>query len=358
MKLELTLNAKPPMVTRSIAQCHSQDWRTELAQAFTRVPDLLAFLHLRADQIADLDPGPGPFRLLVPRGFAALMTPGDPQDPLLRQVLPRRDERLDCPGFSRDPVGDGPAVCVPGLLRKYAGRALLIAHGACAVHCRYCFRRHFPYAELGPHRARIAAAIDQIQTDHSLSEVILSGGDPLLLSDDALAALLARLAAIPHLRRLRLHTRLPTVLPARVTEALCALLTGLRLTPVLVVHVNHAAELGAGARAALRRLHAGGITLLNQSVLLRGVNDTADALGALSERLFDCAVLPYYLHQLDLVQGAAHFEVTDRDAGALMESLRARLPGYLVPRLVREVAGAPCKVPVAFRGSLTDPVRR
>jgi len=346
------------MVTRSIAQCHSQDWQTELAQAFTRVPDLLAFLDLQAGQIPNFDPDPGPFRLLVPRGFAALMTPGNPLDPLLRQVLPLRDERLRCPGFSQDPVGDGPAICAPGLLRKYTGRALLIAHGACAVHCRYCFRRHFTYAELGPQRARMDAAINQIQTDNSLSEVILSGGDPLLLSDDALAALFARLAAIPHLRRLRLHTRLPTVLPARVTEQLCTLLGGLRLTPVLVVHVNHADELGAGARAALRRLHAGGVALLNQSVLLRGVNDTADALSALSEGLFECAVLPYYLHQLDLVHGAAHFEVTDRDAGALLDKLRTRLPGYLVPRLVREVAGAPCKVPVAFRGSLIDPIRR
>ncbi|HYN78410.1 MAG TPA: EF-P beta-lysylation protein EpmB [Lamprocystis sp. (in: g-proteobacteria)] len=346
------------MVTRSTAQCQTARWQHQLAQAFTRVPPLLDVLGLPASIIPDLDLDPGPFRLLVPRGFAALMTPGDAADPLLRQVLPRRAERVTTPGFRFDPVGDGPAAQTPGLLRKYPGRALLLAHDACAVHCRFCFRRHFPFGDLGSYGARMAAAIDQIRSDTSLSEVILSGGDPLLLDDAALGALLAQLAAVPHLRRLRLHTRLPVVLPERVTDGLCDLLRRLRPQPVLVIHVNHPRELGPQAQTGLRGLRATGITLLNQGVLLRGVNDAAATLAALSEGLFDCGVLPYYLHQLDLVQGAAHFQVGDREALGLMASLRARLPGYLVPRLVREIEGAPSKWPVELSGSLKRPVPR
>lgn len=346
----MPLEFKPTMVTRSIAECQTAPWRQELAQAFTQVAPLLAFLGLRADEVPDLDPDPSPFPLLVPRGFAALMTRGDPADPLLRQVLPLRAERSVTPGFRLDPVGDGPATRTPGLLRKYAGRALLLAHGACAVHCRFCFRRHYPYADIGSYRRRVEAAITEVQADTSLSEVILSGGDPLLLGDATLAELLTRLAAIPHLRRLRLHTRLPVVLPTRVTAGLCDLLGDLPLRPVLVIHANHARELGDCAQAGLNALRGSGVTLLNQSVLLRGVNDTMGTLADLSERLSDCSVLPYYLHQLDPVQGAAHFEVSDRDALGLLESLRARLPGYLVPRLVRELEGAACKHPIDCAG--------
>ena len=345
--MELKLEHKPAMVTRSTGQCQTALWQRELADAFTQVAPLLAFLGLGAHQCPDLDPDPGAFRLLVPRGFAALMTPGDAHDPLLRQVLPLRAERFPTPGCRLDPVGDGPATQAPGLLRKYAGRALLMAHGACAIHCRYCFRRHFPYAELGSYGIRVAAAIDQLRADTSLSEVILSGGDPLLLGDEVLAALLDRLAVLPHLRRLRLHTRLPVVLPARVTDRLCDRLGGLGPKLVLVVQVNHPCELGERAQAALRRLRRTGLTLLNQSVLLRGVNDRAQTLAELSEALFDAGALPYYLHQLDPVQGAAHFRVPDGEALVLMESLRERLPGYLVPRLVREVPGARTKLPVS-----------
>ena len=281
--MDLKPESKPTMVTRSTAQCQTTRWQQELTRAFTRIPPLLAFLGLSAPEVPDLDPAPGPFRLLVPRGFAALMTPGDAADPLLRQVLPLRAERVTTPGFQRDPVGDGPAAQAPGLLRKYPGRALLMAHAACAVHCRFCFRRHFPYGDLGPSGDRLAAAIDQIRADSSLSEVILSGGDPLLLDDEALGRLLARLAEIPHLRRLRLHSRLPVVLPDRVTDRLCDLLGRPGPQPVLVVHVNHPRELGAQARAALGRLRATGVTLLNQSVLLRGVNDAPETLATLSE---------------------------------------------------------------------------
>jgi EF-P beta-lysylation protein EpmB len=321
-------------------------WRTELARAYTDVRGLLAALALTPGQVPDLDPNPGAFRLLVPRGFAALMTPGDPHDPLLRQVLPLGAESLAVAGYGADPLGDGAATRLPGLIQKYRGRALLMTHGACAVHCRYCFRRHYPYAQGGGHSARIEGALDAIAADPGIGELILSGGDPLMLDDAALAGLFGRLGAVPHLRRLRLHTRLPVVLPERVDEGLCALLGAAPRPTVLVIHANHPRELGGRVPVALARLAATGITLLNQGVLLAGVNDDADTLALLSERLFELGVLPYYLHQLDPVQGAAHFAVPDRRARALHAGLRERLPGYLVPRLVREVAGDPAKRPL------------
>jgi EF-P beta-lysylation protein EpmB len=286
------------------------------------------------------------FRLLAPRGYVALMERGNPHDPLLRQVLPLADELRDPPGFTSDPVGDRPALRTPGLLQKYQGRALLLVTGACAIHCRYCFRRHFPYGEDSALPDRAAGALGQLAMDRSVSEAIMSGGDPLLLDDGALADLVGKLAAIPHLRRLRLHTRLPVVLPSRITEALCTTLAASRLKPIVVVHANHARELGAASRRALGSLRDAGVLLLNQSVLLRGVNDCPDQLAELSETLFECGVLPYYLHLLDRVSGAAHFELDEAAATSLMDRLRARLPGYLVPRLVREVAGQPCKVPI------------
>jgi EF-P beta-lysylation protein EpmB len=274
------------------------------------------------------------------------MKPGDASDPLLRQVLPLKAEQLPVEGFGPDPVGDRPATRVPGLVQKYAGRALLMVHGACAIHCRYCFRRHYPYADLGASNPRLRGAVDAIAADSSLTEVILSGGDPLLLDDGPLGALLRRLDAIPHLRRLRIHSRLPVVLPERVTEGLCLAVGGMRLSPVVVIHANHPQELGPDTASALGRLRGAGVTLLNQSVLLGGVNDRVDTLGELSERLFAQGVLPYYLHQLDPVQGAAHFQVPDTNALALLEGLRVHLPGYLVPRLVREVSGEAFKSPL------------
>ena len=334
------------MVQRSPGACQTAGWHRDLALAFRAVGPLLDSLGLRPDQVPDLDPQPHPFRLLVPRGFAALMARGDPWDPLLRQVLPLGVEGTLTPGFLLDPVGDRAATRVPGLLQKYQGRTLLMAHGACAVHCRYCFRRHFPYPDMGGYAVRTASALDAIQGDPSLMEVILSGGDPLLLEDGPLADLIQRLAAIPHLRRVRVHSRLPVVLPSRVTEQLCELLVATRLKPVLVIHANHVRELGGPARSALAALCRAGVTLLNQSVLLRGINDSVCALVALSEGLFDSGVLPYYLHQLDPVQGSAHFSVADAEALPLMETLRARLPGYLVPRLVRDIAGEASKTPL------------
>jgi len=342
-------------------------WQQLWRESVTDPLELLRLLGLEAQAgrlLPDADTG---FALRVPRGFVARMRPGDPDDPLLRQVLPLAAELAPQPGFAVDAVGDLAARSAHGVLQKYAGRALLIATGSCAVNCRYCFRRHFPYAEetaaTGRWREAVAAiavpyaeetaatgrwreAVAAIAADPGLDEVILSGGDPLSLSDPKLAELTAALREIPHVRRLRLHTRLPVVLPERVDAGLLAWLDALPLQKVVVLHANHANEFDERVDAACSALRARGCTLLNQAVLLRGVNDDADSLAALSERAFAAGVLPYYLHQLDRVLGAAHFEVADAAALTLVEALRQRLPGYLVPRLVREIAGEKSKTPL------------
>lgn len=344
------------MLAESILHCQSPprpNWRTELAQAFTDASALLAALELDPARVPGLEQSPPGFRLLVPRSFAALMVAGDPLDPLLRQVLPLAAERLPAPGFVPDPVGDAAARRGPALLQKYQGRALLIAHGGCAVHCRYCFRRHFQYGGAGVVSTRLEAAVEAIARDDSIHEAILSGGDPLLLDDAVLGWLVDALCNVAHLRRLRVHTRMPVVLPSRVTDGLCRLLGTTRLGTSVVIHANHPKELSAGCAEGLARLRAAGVTLLNQSVLLSGVNDRVETLAILSEDLFQLGVVPYYLHQLDPVEGAAHFEVDDRRALEIHETLRRRLPGYLLPRLVREVPGAAAKVslsPVSAQG--------
>lgn len=291
-------------------------------------------------------PAASAFPLRVPRGFVARMRHGDPHDPLLRQVLPLDDEDAVVPGFGLDAVGDAAARAGTGLIRKYRGRALLVSTGSCAVHCRYCFRRHFPYAEDTAAREGWREAVEAIAADPGIDEVILSGGDPLSLSTPKLAQLTDRLRAVPHLARLRLHTRLPVVLPERVDGELLAWLRALPWPVTVVVHANHANEFDASVDHALGALRQTGAVLLNQAVLLRGVNDSVDALARLSTRGFEAGVLPYYLHQLDRVAGAAHFEVDDATARRLHAGLAARLSGYLVPRLVREVAGDPGKRPL------------
>ncbi|MBK1721992.1 EF-P beta-lysylation protein EpmB [Thiocystis violacea] len=327
------------MVARSTVTCQTDQWQRDLAGAYRDIDALLDALRLSRTQIPDLDPEPSPFGILVTRSFAACMTPGDPTDPLLRQVLPLSAERILSPGFLSDPVGDIDATRVPGLLQKYHGRALMIVTGACAVHCRYCFRRHFPYADVGPTTERWNAALAHIAADDSLREIVLSGGDPLMMADGQIADLVERLNGIGHLRRLRIHTRLPVVLPSRVSDGLCEALTRGHLGTIVVVHANHPRELDASASTALARLRNAGIQLLNQSVLLRGVNDDPAVLAELSERLFDCGVIPYYIHQLDPVVGAGRFQVSDDRARMLLDNLRARISGYLVPRLVREIQG-------------------
>lgn len=322
-------------------------WQRELAQAITRPAELLACLELPPDtpsarQVTD------DFPLRVPRGYAARMRRNDPFDPLFLQVWSRPQELDDPPGFSRDAVGDLAKLRPGGIIHKYHGRALVIATGACAVHCRYCFRRHFPYGDLMAARDHWQATLRELAADRSISEVILSGGDPLSLNDAKLAGFAEALEFIPHVRRLRVHTRLPVVLPERVDEALLAWLSRGRVQKIMVLHFNHANEIDAAVAAALARLRAAGIPLFNQSVLLRGINDSADELVRLSETLFDSGVMPYYLHMLDRVRGTAHFEVSESAARALRRELAARLPGYLLPRLVREEAGAPSKLPLAW----------
>jgi EF-P beta-lysylation protein EpmB len=321
-------------------------WQQALADAIRDPHELGRVLDLDPSLIANAIAASGTFPLLVPRSFAAKMRRGDPNDPLLLQVLPIAAEMRVTPGYGIDPVGDLTSRASQGLLHKYAGRALLIATGACAIHCRYCFRRHFPYSAESALSDGWEAALDHLRNDHSISEVILSGGDPLSLSDRRLRQLTDGIGAMPHVRRLRIHTRYPIVLPERIDPEFVTWLASVKLQKVVVIHANHARELDDATRQACSDLRAAGATLLNQSVLLKGVNDDAEVLAALSETLFASGVLPYYLHLLDRVQGASHFEVSEQHALALHTELSAKLPGYLVPKLVREVPGAAAKTPV------------
>ena len=326
-------------------------WQQAWRDAVRDPRELLSLLGLEAvaATIADGPPSAGAgdlFPLRVPRGFVGRMRPGDPHDPLLRQVLPLDAELRPVPGFTLDAVGDTAARAGHGVIRKYRGRALLVATGSCAVHCRYCFRRHFPYAEETAAADGWREAVATIAADTDIDEVILSGGDPLSLATHKLVEVTSALRDVAHLRRLRIHTRLPVVVPERVDDALAGWLASLPWPVTVVLHANHANEFDGDVDAAAARLRGTGATLLNQAVLLRGVNDSVDALANLSERGFAAGVLPYYLHQLDRVAGAAHFEVPDEEALRLHSALAARLSGYLVPRLVREVAGDPGKRPL------------
>ena len=333
------------MITASPHPAQPADWRRQYRDSITSAAELLAELglsHLAGRLPAD-DAG---FPLRVTRAFVARMRRGDPDDPLLRQVLPLDEELRAAPGFGLDAVGDLGAREARGVLHKYEGRALLVATGSCAVNCRYCFRRHFPYGEEAAAANAWRDALDWLRRHEDIDEVLLSGGDPLALSTRKLAEFTSALRDIPHVRRLRIHSRLPVVLPARIDAELLGWLDALPWPVVLVIHANHARELAADVAQACRDLARIGVRLYNQAVLLRGVNDSVDALADLSERLFELGVQPYYLHQLDKVAGTAHFEVPDARALALYEDLRARLPGYLLPRMVREVAGAPAKLPI------------
>jgi EF-P beta-lysylation protein EpmB len=321
-------------------------WQQALRDCVCDSRELAECLGLGEEWVEPAHRAAARFPLRVPRSFLARMRRGDATDPLLRQVLPLDAELSATPGYVADPVGDLAALAVPGLLHKYHGRALLVTTGACAIHCRYCFRREFPYGEQHAGRQAFAVALAAIRADTSITEVLLSGGDPLTLGDRRLAGLLEDLEAIAHVRRVRVHTRLPVVLPERIDDGFLAFWNApRRLQRIMVIHANHAQELrdAADVRAALGALQASGTTLLNQSVLLRGVNDSLAALEDLSVALFESGVLPYYLHVLDPVLGGAHFDVPEAAARDLHSALTARLPGYLVPKLVREVAGAAAK---------------
>ncbi|MHB1951013.1 MAG: EF-P beta-lysylation protein EpmB [Acidiferrobacteraceae bacterium] len=314
-------------------------WARELADSVREPEELLRLLDLTDLCAAN----PGDFPLQVPRSYIRRMRPGDARDPLFLQVWPDGRECADVAGYTVDPVGDRACSAAPGVLRKYPGRALLTLTGACPVHCRYCFRRHFPYALENPGGQHWPETVACLRADSDLREVILSGGDPLMLRDERLAALVSDLEGIAHLRRLRIHSRMPVVIPSRVDPALCAWIARTRLRVTVVLHVNHAQEIDAEVIAACRALAGAGATLLNQSVLLRGINDSAEVLDDLSEALFAAGVLPYYLHLLDRVAGAAHFDLPEATARRIYADLAARLSGYLLPRLVRERAGHPSK---------------
>ena len=329
----------------------SESWQQQLSDLVTDSRELLALLGLTADTV-ERALGQSlqvpatiltAFPVRVPRPFISRMRPGDPLDPLLLQVLPLGREGDDTPGFVSDPLHESESNAVPGVLHKYHGRVLLLVAPHCAVHCRYCFRRHFPYGENTPGRRQWDEALEYLSEREDIREVIYSGGDPLAAPDRWLAWLTEQIDALPHIQRLRIHTRTPVLMPARVSASLLEWLQSSRLQTTMVLHCNHPAEIDGPVMEAMRQLRAAGVTLLNQSVLLRGINDDEDTLVALSEKLFSAGILPYYMHMLDRVQGVAHFDVPEARARALLLAIRNRLPGYLVPRLARELPGEGAK---------------
>ncbi|NVK55230.1 MAG: EF-P beta-lysylation protein EpmB [Alteromonadaceae bacterium] len=325
-----------------------QNWQKELASGFTDPFSMLKYLELDTTDFGPHAEARRLFPMRVPRFFASLMEKGNWHDPLLQQVLPVKQEFLTAPGFSADPLEEHDTA-TPGLLHKYHSRVLLIVRGGCAVNCRYCFRRHFPYADNSLSKQELAKNINYIAANPDIDEVILSGGDPLMAKDTHLAALAKELSEIPHIKRLRIHSRLPVVIPARLDNDFYAWFTSLPLQRVLVLHINHANEVSEQLVQRLRPLREAGVTLLNQAVLLKGINDDADTQQQLNETLFSAGIMPYYLHTLDKVQGSAHFDVPLQTARKLMAELIRRLPGFMVPKLVTEIGGQPGKTPIDLR---------
>ncbi|PAV26457.1 L-lysine 2,3-aminomutase [Tamilnaduibacter salinus] len=337
---------RTPVEARTITRSDTPDWQTALRQCITDPAELLSALDLAPTRLPGARAGHDLFSVRVPRPFLERMTPGDPHDPLLRQVLPLDDETRTPSGYVADPLAEQGSTQQTGLIRKYHSRALLMVTGSCAINCRYCFRRHFPYDAHRLSPTDREAVIETLSEDPAINEVIFSGGDPLMASDRLLARWEAAIAAIPHIRRLRIHSRLPVVIPQRIDDALLGWLGESQLQAIMVVHINHPNEIDTAVQSGLNRLRDAGVTLLNQSVILRGVNDDADTLEQLSERLFESGVMPYYLHAFDPVSGAAHFDVPDHHAQQLLGDLLSRLPGFLVPKLAREVPGETSKTPL------------
>ncbi len=320
-------------------------WQQQLAQANITPQTLLKTLGLDPNEFGSFLDAHKQFGLKVPQAYLHKIQLETSDDPLLLQIMTQSQELLPADGYNTDPVGDIDSSQTPGLLHKYHGRVLLITTAACAIHCRYCFRRHFPYQQQQAARDDWQDALEYIKQDGSIEEVILSGGDPLVLSDDKLDSLISQLETIPHLSRLRIHSRLPVVLPDRITDDLVNRLSSSRFNVCLVIHANHANEITKAEVKVLRKLQYAGIHLLNQAVLLKGINHQLSDQIALSNALYSAGVLPYYLHLLDPVQGAAHFEVDEIEASRLISGMRSKLPGFLVPRLVREIAGEDSKTP-------------
>jgi EF-P beta-lysylation protein EpmB len=324
-----------------------QNWQSQLSDLITDPLELLETLQLSPDHLlSGAILASEQFKLRVPRAFVGKMNIGDPFDPLLLQVLPHHLELEEHSGFVTDPLGEEQANQQPGVLHKYKSRFLLTLTGACAVHCRYCFRRHFPYQENLPKNEDWLNIKNYIESQPDINEVIFSGGDPLTLSNRKLKLWIDRLESLPQIKFLRIHSRVPIVIPNRVDEELVCLLKNSRLRIIVVVHSNHAAELDDFTCTKLSVLVQNQITVLNQAVLLKGVNNSAQVLVDLSYRLFDAGVMPYYLHVLDKVKGAHHFDLSSEDINLIYKKVLENLPGYLVPKLVREIAGEKNKTPL------------
>ena len=333
---------------RSFSDSNCVIWQKILANSITKPAELFSMLELDHTLLPASLKACLLFKLKVPSPFIQRMRMRDVSDPLLMQVLPVKQESEVISGFSCDPLLESNQIPVEGLIHKYKGRVLVMSSSVCAVNCRFCFRRHFSYEENQLNEKRLDDIVSYIGQDDSIKEVILSGGDPLILSDRRLSELIQCFARLAHVKTVRIHTRLPIMIPQRISDDLLHAVTHDRLKTVVVLHCNHGNEVDSAVKTACQKMARAGLTLLSQAVLLKGINDNATALLYLHERLFDCGVIPYYLHLLDKVQGAAHFDVMESSAKKIMSQLRALSPGYLVPRLVREIAGRPFKVPMAL----------
>ncbi|OOF51469.1 EF-P beta-lysylation protein EpmB [Rodentibacter trehalosifermentans] len=331
------------ILTQEPAIREEQNWCHILKNSISDSRVLLNILNLSEQDFAASFNARKLFALRVPQPFVDKMEKGNPRDPLFLQVMCADLEFVQAEGFSSDPLEEQEANAVPNILHKYQNRLLFMVKGGCAVNCRYCFRRHFPYDENPGNKKSWQQALDYIAEHTEIEEVIFSGGDPLMAKDDELAWLIKRLENLPHLQRLRIHTRLPVVIPQRITNEFCEMLAESRLQTVMVSHINHPNEIDDRLGEAMQKLHHAGIVLLNQSVLLKGINDNAHILKSLSDKLFHIGILPYYLHLLDKVQGASHFLISDAEAHAIYKTLQSLTSGYLVPKLAREIAGEPNK---------------
>jgi len=319
------------------------DWKAELSNCVSSIDELLNQLGLNTDDLNATEQAATEFPIKVPQPFVQLMEYGNPEDPLLKQVLPIKSELSLDTNFSKDPVDESNFNPVPGIVHKYRNRVLMIISPNCAINCRYCFRRHFPYEENRQSKQQWLKALDYLKNRPEINEIIYSGGDPLAANDNFLGWLTQKIESIEHIKRLRIHTRLPVVIPSRIDDQLLSWLGNTRLKPTVVMHINHANEIDSGLSLGIDRLKAIGITILNQSVLLKGINDSPQSLVCLSEKLFDTGIMPYYLHRLDPVQGASHFDVPKDQAIDIFRQIQAQLPGFLVPKLVQEIAGKSSK---------------
>jgi len=334
-----------PLIIPQINDNLHTSWQKELANVVTDPKKLLAAVGISPENYLQHFAARELFPVRVPRPFINRMKKGDFNDPLLKQVMPLSEEFVISDGFTEDPLEEHDTVA-EGLLHKYQHRVLMMVKSGCAINCRYCFRRHFPYQDNSPNKQRWQQALTYIEQHQEINEVIFSGGDPLMASDEHLAWLVQQLEGIPHIKRLRIHSRLAIVIPQRITPALVDLLVNSRLKATFVFHINHSNEIDSQVIKAIEPLLKARIPLFNQSVLLKGINDDVDTLAQLSETLFDVGIQPYYLHLFDKVQGVAHFDVEEQQAKEIVQQMMAKLPGFLMPKVVREIAGEANKTPI------------